>query len=77
MKLLKRPRLKMKSKLIALAALALLLVSAFGCAPASAPESGTEMDSEISGLDNLDAELDMSELEELDKEFAELESLFS
>ncbi len=63
--------------IIALAVLALLLVSAFGCAPIVPAEGGTDIDSDISMLDDLDAELDIGELEDLEKEFADLEGLFS
>ena len=67
----------MQNKLMALAVLAFLLVSAFGCAPIVPAEGGTEISSDISMLDDLDAELDMSELDDLEQEFAEIETLFS
>jgi len=66
--------------IIAFAAIALLLSAVLGCAPAE-PESGvseeTEIGADMSGIEEMDSELDMSELESLEQEFAELEALFS
>lgn len=66
-------------KAIILVVLALLLSTVFGCAPSTVvpAEQDTELTADIAGIGEIDAELDMSELEDLDKEFAELESLFS
>jgi outer membrane lipoprotein-sorting protein len=70
-----------KAITFALAALVLLALAS-GCAqqPAPGPSEGpvsTEMDDELSGLDELDTDLDISELDSLDAEFAELEAMFS
>ena len=66
-------------KAIILIVLALLLSTVLGCAPKTVvpSEQDTEITADIIGIDELDAELDISELEDLDKDFAELESLFS
>ncbi|MBN2112293.1 hypothetical protein JW707_04300 [Candidatus Woesearchaeota archaeon] len=66
-------------KAMILVILALLALSVFGCTPKTTAPAGeeTELTADIAGIDELDADLDMSELESLDSEFAELESLFS
>ena len=43
----------------------------------SAEDVPTEIDDDLSGLDELDTDLDLSELESLDQEFADLEAMFS
>jgi hypothetical protein len=71
-----------KTIIAALTALFLLNIMA-GCAPteeeapqAAEPEQ-TEISADLEGINDIDSELNISELESLEQELAELEELFS
>ncbi len=69
----------MKRTLI-FAVLSLLVVSALltGCAqPPAGPAGATDLDDDFKALEELDTDLDIAELDSLDKEFADLEAMFS
>jgi len=69
----------MRKQLI-FAALSLLVVSALltGCAqPPAGPAEATDIDDDLKALEELDTDLDIAELDSLDKEFADLEAMFS
>jgi hypothetical protein len=71
----------MRTTLVIVAALALLVVA--GCArqagPAGAPTATdnavSDVTGDVTGLDELEADLDVSELSSLDQELADIESL--
>ncbi len=69
----------MKRTLI-FAIVSLLVVSALltGCAqPPAGPAERTELDDDFKVLEELDTDLDISELDSLEQEFADLEAIFS
>lgn len=64
--------------------LALIVLSAFFSGCAREKESNqqvsiqdTELSEELDDVEDIDSELDLSELEELESEFSELENMFS
>lgn len=70
----------MRTTLVIVAVLALLVLA--GCGKQAAPAAPTATDNavsditgDVSGLDELEADLDTSELNSLDQELADLESL--
>jgi len=68
-------------KVITLALLTMLVLVVFGgCAKGPGPlaaDVSTDIDDDLLGLNELDTDLDLSELDNLDAEFADLENLFS
>lgn len=82
LKRLKRKTLgyKKMKKIILLALIALVLSNLLvGCVQEKPEEKAgeTEITADIADIEELDSDLDISELESLDQEFADLEELFS
>ncbi len=71
-------------KKIIILALSVVVLAVFltGCAKQEAPADtttavSTDIDDDMSGFDELDIELDITELDSIDQELADLENLFS
>ena len=69
-------RVLSKMKMVIALAFAALTGCASGPGPAAADVS-TDIDGDLAGLDELDTDLDLSELDSLENEFADLEAMFS